>query len=68
MHVSHDAVVRLARRLDLRQRRAEVAHEAFEESAELSRALDWREGIAMNVSQLRNFEDKAQNKRDREFF
>jgi tetratricopeptide (TPR) repeat protein len=54
--------------LHLRQRRAEVAREAFEESAELSRALDWREGIAMNVSQLRNFEDKAQNKRDREFF
>lgn len=54
--------------LHLRQRRAEVAKEAFEESAELSRALDWREGIAMNVSQLRNFEDRSQSKRDREFF
>ena len=39
--------------LHMRQHRQEVALEALEESLSLSRELDWREGIAMNVNQLR---------------
>ncbi len=40
----------------MRQRRHEPAKQAFIESEAICRELDWREGIAMNVSQLRGLE------------
>ncbi|MBA2662553.1 MAG: protein kinase [Bradymonadaceae bacterium] len=43
----------------LRQRHNDVAREAFELSAQIARDLDWREGIAMNASQLSSLERAA---------
>ena len=50
--------------LHLRQYRVEVAREAFEQSELISREIDWREGVAMNISQLRSL-DKSEERRNK---
>ena len=45
--------------LHLRQHHTRAAREAFEHSLSLSRELDWREGVAMNVQRLRGLEPRA---------
>ncbi|MEZ4460773.1 MAG: protein kinase [bacterium] len=45
--------------MHLRQRRRDLAEENFKASLEISESLDWREGIAMNTSQLTSLAAEA---------
>lgn len=45
--------------IQVRQRRHEQARVSLEESEQICRELDWREGIAMNVNQLRGLSQMA---------